>query len=174
MRVLIYKRTHRGDPDRQGLFGNEDCMGRVRNWDFDAVIGIGGKSSWKDHEGIREKINWIGLGPKKVPSPDRRGDCVVFEHFALYEDDGVNIKTVYPKLYEFMYGNRKRFAMPLQLEEAVYEEVLLILNSISDEPKSLAYDITNLDNLESQIHDETTTCGGCFKGKDVELHISEC
>jgi hypothetical protein len=43
MRTLIYKRTHTGDPDPEtGVFGNNDCMGEVRCWDFDAVIGIGG------------------------------------------------------------------------------------------------------------------------------------
>ena len=39
MRTLIYKRTHPGDPDAKGRFGIYDCMGRVRAWDFEAVIG---------------------------------------------------------------------------------------------------------------------------------------
>ncbi len=40
MRTLIYKRTHSGDPDPEtGVFGNHDCMGRVKDWQFDAVIG---------------------------------------------------------------------------------------------------------------------------------------
>src|SRR4051812_45820013 len=43
MRTLVYKRTHSGDPDpKMGVFGNHDCMGEVRAWPFDAVIGIGG------------------------------------------------------------------------------------------------------------------------------------
>ena len=43
MRTLIYKRTHSGDPDPEsGVFGNNDCMGRVKGWQYDAVIGIGG------------------------------------------------------------------------------------------------------------------------------------
>ena len=40
MQTLIYKRTHKGDPDKQGRFGIHDCMGRVRSRDFDAVIGM--------------------------------------------------------------------------------------------------------------------------------------
>jgi hypothetical protein len=44
MRTLIYKRTHPGDPDTTGRFGVCDCMGRVRTWDFEAVIGVGGLS----------------------------------------------------------------------------------------------------------------------------------
>ena len=42
MRVLIYKRTHTGDPDENGWFGHLGCMGKVRCSDFQAVIGIGG------------------------------------------------------------------------------------------------------------------------------------
>jgi hypothetical protein len=41
-RILVYKRTHNGDPDQNGCFGAEDCMGMVRERHFDAVIGIGG------------------------------------------------------------------------------------------------------------------------------------
>ena len=37
--VLIYKRTHTGDPDKNGIFGINNCMGSVRDWEFYAVIG---------------------------------------------------------------------------------------------------------------------------------------
>jgi hypothetical protein len=40
VRVFIHEPTHNGDPDRNGWFGVEDCMGSVRNREFDAVIGI--------------------------------------------------------------------------------------------------------------------------------------
>ena len=65
MRVLIYKRTHKGDPNETGIFGIQDCMGRIRNWNYDAVIGIGGESAWRDDIGIKYKINWIGLAPQR-------------------------------------------------------------------------------------------------------------
>ena len=42
MRTFIYKRTHKGDPDKRGRFGINDCMGRDRSFDFNAVIGVGG------------------------------------------------------------------------------------------------------------------------------------
>jgi hypothetical protein len=29
VRVLVYKRTHNGDPDQFGCFGVHDCMGEV-------------------------------------------------------------------------------------------------------------------------------------------------
>ena len=44
MRVLVYKRTHLGDPG-DGVFGSSDCMGRVRGLKFNAVIGVGGASA---------------------------------------------------------------------------------------------------------------------------------
>jgi len=48
MRILIYKRTHIGDPDAKCQFGNQGCMGRVRGFAFDAVIAwaesVGGLS----------------------------------------------------------------------------------------------------------------------------------
>lgn len=174
MKVLIYKRTHKGDPDSSGIFGNEDCMGKIRNWSFDAVIGIGGKSAWKGHEGIRERINWIGVAPKRIPATGNRGDCVVFKHFALYEDSGCSIKEDYPNLYEFMYGNGKRFDMCSELDESVYFEVQKIIESVSNFPESNAYNTEFFDKSNTQFNFVKSSCGGCFSGKNVEIHINEC
>jgi len=43
MNTLIYKRTHRGDPNESGVFGVWNCMGQIRGWEFDAVIGMEAK-----------------------------------------------------------------------------------------------------------------------------------
>ena len=32
MKVLIYKRTHKDDLNERVIFGNQDCMGKVRSW----------------------------------------------------------------------------------------------------------------------------------------------
>lgn len=61
MRTLIYKRTHHGDPDETGQFGIHDCMGRVRTWDFDAVIGVGGQGPEPRSHGLDGKVNWTVL-----------------------------------------------------------------------------------------------------------------
>ena len=45
MRTLVYLRTHNGDPDEEDVFGIHDCMGQVRSWRFEAVIGVGGMSA---------------------------------------------------------------------------------------------------------------------------------
>ncbi len=123
MKVLIYKRTHKGDPNRDGIFGNQDCMGSVRNWEFDAVIGIGGKVPWAADADIQYKINWIGIGPQRDFGKTDRGDLLRFNHFKLYEEKGENIKERYPNLYGFMYGSRKRFSVTSNLPEDVIKEV---------------------------------------------------
>lgn len=176
MRVLIYKRTHKHDPDEKGIFGIEDCMGRTRNWNYDAVIGIGAKSVWKDHTGIKYKINWIGLEPKRISSVKKRGDMVVFAHFALYEEEGKNIEEHYPNLFDYMYvdGNRKRFDMSSSLPESVLEEVKEILYSIKDSPASKAYNIDNDDDLGASTGRNQLKCGGCFRGEKIEITIQEC
>ncbi len=174
MKVLIYKRTHKGDPDIEGIFGNQDCMGRNRNWNYDAVIGIGGNAPWKEDAAIKHKINWIGLEPKKINSPKKRGDEVVFSHFKLYEEEGVNIKDHYPNLFEHMYGSRKRFDMSPVLPKDVFEEVKQILDSIQDSPASEAYAVENIDTLETEKTFNSSKCGGCFGVKEVEITIQEC
>ena len=88
MRTFVYKRTHKGDPDGQGRFGIEDCMGRLRRCAFDAVIGVGGISVWSRDRGISRKVNWIGIGPSKKTLPSRRGPLVTFDHFELFEEKG--------------------------------------------------------------------------------------
>lgn len=174
MRVLIYKRTHKYDPDERGIFGIQDCMGQIRNWNYEAVIGIGGKSAWKGHTDIKYKINWIGLGPKVIGST-KRGNLVAFAHFDLYEENGINIKDHFPYLFDYMYvvGNRKRFDMSSSLPKNVLEEVKRILASITDSSPSDAYDI-EIDDLVAMMSDKQSKCDGCLKGEDIEIKIHEC
>lgn len=172
MKVLIYKRTHKGDPNSEGVFGIQDCMGRIRNWNYDAVIGIGGNAPWKGHADIKHKINWIGLEPKKTIQT-KRGYQVVFAHFALYEENGINIKDYFPNLFEYMYGSRKRFTMSSNLPENVFEEVEKILDSIKDNSYSNAYNIEYNDVQGENKNSKSLKCGGCVRGKDVEITIQE-
>jgi hypothetical protein len=62
--VLIYKRTHTGDPDSNGIFGIHECMGRVRSYEFDSVIGLGGEGREPVDSKIDKKITYIGIGAK--------------------------------------------------------------------------------------------------------------
>lgn len=82
MKTLVYKRTHIGDPDENGILGINDCLGRIRSCDFEAAIGIGGTSSHPRAVRINGKVNWIGIGSQKG-AIHGRGPLVTFDHFVL-------------------------------------------------------------------------------------------
>ena len=105
MRTLIYTRTHTGDPDAKGRFGIYNCMGRVREWDFQAVVGVGGRGREAKACGIAYKVNWVGIGALKTPSPDDRGLLVTFDHFLLFDATGEELRTRAPKLAGRFYDS---------------------------------------------------------------------
>ena len=132
MRVLIYKRTHNGDPDRLGRFGIHDCMGSVRKHEFDAVIGVGGIGPEAQANGIGGQINWIGVGVHKAPLRGGRGPIITFDHFVEYGIDGPDFRSVAPQLANQIYEGRVRH----QIVDADDEEVKLILSMAEDAPPS--------------------------------------
>lgn len=134
VRTLVYKRTHKGDPDKSGCFGIQDCMGQVRGYAFDAVIGIGGKSRWPRRQGIAEKINWIGLGARKKLHAERRGPVVTFEHFRLYEEKGKSIYKEAPTLATHLYSGNARVL--LNFTPAEQREIRRILKTARTAPPS--------------------------------------
>jgi hypothetical protein len=105
VRILIFKRTHKGDPRKDGWFGIEDCMGRVRGYQFDAVIGIGGIGSYAISQGIARKLNWIGVGPR-IHHHKRlqRGPMVGFKHFALFEEQNMDFTAIAPTIAHRLYS----------------------------------------------------------------------
>lgn len=112
MKILIYKRTHKNDPDRFGRFGIEGCMGRVRAFSFDAVIGVGGISGLPQQQGIARKVNWVGRHPRKQPNPmDSRGPLVTFQRddFRVMEERGPLLANMSGLLADAVYGSRNRF-----------------------------------------------------------------
>jgi hypothetical protein len=128
-RVLIYKRTHIGDPDNQGQFGIHDCMGEVRDREFDAVIGIGGTSPEPFSYGIDRRLNWVGIGPHKFPGkPGHRGSLVVFDHFLLREHLGPVLDQLAPRLARHMYETNRRHVMSDGLGEEILAEIKRILD----------------------------------------------
>lgn len=111
MRTLIYKRTHNGDPDATGQFGIYDCMGRVRGWDFEAVIGIGGFGPEPRALGLGGKVNWVGIGPHKRAVAGKRGPVVTFDIFVFYGSDGPSFEKLAPQLSQRMYSRNVRALM---------------------------------------------------------------
>ncbi len=125
MRILVYKRTHNGDPDQYGCFGVDDCMGAVRKRYFDAVIGVGGIGPEAQASGIANKVNWIGIGPHKTDGP-KRGPFVRFDHFLDFGTDGLDFLDVAPTLAKRMYSRNVRHVMD-SLNKQEYAEVLGLL-----------------------------------------------
>jgi hypothetical protein len=134
LKTLVYKRTHRGDPDESGCFGIQDCMGRVRSYDFDAVIGVGGISSQPRAQGIAEKINWIGLGARKRPHAKRKGPLVTFDHFCLYEERGKKLHKVARNLAKHLYSKNARVLLNFTPREQ--KEIDRILNMAKNARRS--------------------------------------
>jgi hypothetical protein len=138
MNTLVYKRTHKGDPDNSEIFGIHDCMGPVRGGPFDAVIGVGGKSPWSGDEGIALKINWVGINPSRSDAsspawdgrrrPDWskyfRGPLVTFDRFVLLDEEGPDFKEKAPNLFRRMFEDRhvrlvKSPSLPREMQEEV-------------------------------------------------------
>jgi hypothetical protein len=111
MRTLVYKRTHNGDPDRHGRFGCNRCMGWVRSWDFGAVIGVGGQGKEARDEGIAQKVNWIGVGPRVVGYAADGYPILRFNHFRDFVAEGRELPDVPRCLARRMYGGKVRATM---------------------------------------------------------------
>jgi len=127
MRTLVYKRTHNGDPDEEGVFGIHDCMGTVRARDFDAVIGVGGVGDEPRREDIAEKITWIGIGPHKSGRPDR--PLVTFDHYLFFGPRGPRFRDHAPALAQHVYGRNVRTIMTFTPKEQVEVDEILAMAS---------------------------------------------
>lgn len=144
-KILIYKRTHDGDPDTSGCFGIEDCMGRVRSFGFDGVIGVGGVSAWPVSQGLDRKINWLGRHPQPVPSPKPRARAPALQFnasdFALFEHFGPQLFSLSPALARHVYGSRLRYFV-VAPGDAFYADacnIITALLSASPNPKQRRY-----------------------------------
>jgi hypothetical protein len=134
MRTLVYKRTHKGDPDERGLFGINDCMGKDRDWDFVNVIGVGGIGRQPESQGISGKLNWIGLGATKEPLIGADGPLVRFDHFVLWDDEGQELREIAPRLARHMYSRNVR--VMLNFTDTEQQELDRILKTAENAPPS--------------------------------------
>ncbi|MDN3685522.1 hypothetical protein QW180_26090 [Vibrio sinaloensis] len=109
--ILVYKRTHVGDPNGKGEFGVKDCMGEIRDYDFDAVIGVGGLGNEPCSYGIDRKINWVGIKPTRMNGSEaHRADILKFEKkFVLLESSGPIFEPMAPLLAKRLYQDGARF-----------------------------------------------------------------
>lgn len=174
MHILTYKRTHVGDPDPTGRFGINDCMGSVRNWDFDAVIGVGGTSGEPRANGIDGRVTWIGLGPTWSPHPQGHGVVVTFDHFRLLDGDGPSLLSLAPLLAQRMYEKKARvllksYSSAEKAEAEALIHTVLGLSSVSESAshvRKLRCDNRRVRKVCRQQSDYSlnrpqTRCAGC-------------
>ncbi|MFO0826165.1 MAG: hypothetical protein U0792_24120 [Gemmataceae bacterium] len=135
MRVLVYKRTHNGDPDAAGCFGAYDCMGTIRDREFDAVVGVGGIGPEAVSNGIGGQVNWVGIGPHKRRVRGKRGSEVMFDHFIYFGIDGPDFRALAPQLASRMYGDNVRSILD-GMSNAEQEEAERIVQLAEGEPPS--------------------------------------
>ena len=134
MRILTYKRTHTGDPNSAGQFGINDCMGRARSWDFDAVIGVGGLGSEPQDYGINGRVTWVGVDPTWSPHPEgSRGLIVTFEHFKLLDSQGPMLAASSPLLARRMYEKKARVLLS-SYSDAEKAEAVAIIQDMLGQP----------------------------------------
>ena len=136
MRVLVYRRTHPGDPDGSGCFGVQDCMHSVRNRKFDAVIGVGGIGAWPKKCDIDGKVNWIGIGARKHKPPRGwKGQLVTFDHFLLREHEGPSFRGLAPILANRIYKIKSQCSL-VKFNDAEMKEIEAILHLAESAPPS--------------------------------------
>lgn len=137
MRTLLYKRTHTSDPDKKGWFGIKGCMGHLRPLPFDAVIGIGGISRGPAAIGIGRKVNWIGIGAKKRSVGSTKSPIVTFEHFALFEEPGLEFWAIALTLASRMYSRfAPRFLFDDEFSKAERAGIARVLKLAANAPPS--------------------------------------
>jgi hypothetical protein len=134
MKILVYKRTHCGDPGDDRRFGQRGCMGRVRGFDFDTVIGIGGVGWWPRQEGIAERLTWVGRNPRTV-SHDARGPILSFtpKDFLRLDEVGPLFASVAPKLAKRFYSSGARFMLDSFSPAERHELESLVMQALDTE-----------------------------------------
>lgn len=137
MATLVYKMTHSGDPDPDlGCWGISDCMGQVRGYDFEAVIGVGGRSWWTNQPNRVGELIWIGLDPQEIPG-GKRGPNLSFAHFRYFREGELVLSEIAPKLdramrnrrfmlYGFDPGQEREIKMILKLAKKAEPSALLL------------------------------------------------
>lgn len=133
MRVLTYKRTHSGDPDCCGaIFGSNNCMGRVRDYAYDAVIGVGGLGLQAKEDRIAGKLNWIGIGPHRKPNALHKGTSEVsFDTFVYFGSWGRPLQDVAPNLARRIYEGRVRYLTKGYKQAEQHEAEQIIRNVLA-------------------------------------------
>ena len=128
--ILVYKRTHTGDPNEKGEFGVHDCMGKVRDFKYNAVIGVGGIGLEPSHHGIDGKVTWVGVErlANDVPKVQgSRASIVTFKKYVVLDHTGPNLAEKAPALAKRLYNQGARFVLT-SLSTTEYQEALTLID----------------------------------------------
>jgi hypothetical protein len=164
--ILVYRRTHKGDPNPGGLFGVDDCMKSVREWAFNAVIGIGGSLPDPGHEGISKRLNWIGIGPKwhdpREYELEWNNKVVTFDRFVLFDKSGPLVKDRAPKLYEHMFCQGRIPRTGKNFNPEIYGELKDLLKLADGCPPSSYRDRPDgeVRGVQTSRDERRSPCGG--------------
>jgi hypothetical protein len=167
LRTLIYKRTHEGDPDPDtGVFGGKKCMGKVRGWKFDAVIGVGGIGREPEEQGIDRRLTWVGIGPHKTGDP--RCPLVAFDHFLYCVQPRPLLKDVAPNLAKRMYDGNVRVILNSLSKEEKWD-VERILELAKDAPPSSQLTGAPQQSIKKTVDNRRSNpCRGGLAAQDAE------
>jgi hypothetical protein len=111
-------------------------MGRVRDYDFDAVIGVGGIGPEAISNRIEPRVMWIGIGRHNNTRPlGYRGPQLGFDHFFMYgPNTGPELDVEAENLAKHLYKGGARFL--LNLTDVEHQEALKILACALKAPPS--------------------------------------
>jgi hypothetical protein len=112
-------------------------MGRVRSWEYDSVIGVGGMGAGAESHGIAGKINWIGIGPHKRFDFAKQWVIVTFERFRYFGAHGPSLFQYAPRLAHRIYSRHVRVQVK-GYSESERKEIACILALAADAGPSRA------------------------------------
>ena len=148
LNVLIYRQKTTNDPCACGIFGiaKKDCMGQQRDWNYNAVMGIGGVSATAVNANIDRKLTWVGINAHKKPVPDKKGSLVTFDHICVMKGFGPKLCYCARGLYDYMFECRtprgghyiSHSALSSNLPGDIRNEVIDLVSQYRNCPPSLA------------------------------------
>lgn len=105
-------------------------MGQVRGYDFDAVIGVGGIGNEPRRLGISERVNWIGVGARQRYAKGVTHPLITFDHFALYEEQGVKLSKIASSLAERLYSRDAPRFLLVESSDPEHREIMRVLKLV--------------------------------------------
>jgi hypothetical protein len=105
-------------------------MGPVRDWDYDSVIGIAGRT-WTGRAG---EIVWVGIGPHRTAVAGLVASQVTFDHFRYFEDGEQVLADIAPNLAARMENARRMLTGFTELEEQEIEGILELAENAPPSP----------------------------------------